>query len=345
MITNSNDINASTEEDVRTKVVFPWLLSQGFTLDQISLERSFSVRLGHAILNVENGTIRKKTSAPKNKEEEKEKENTKYSGRADMVVRNRQGRNLMVIEVKAPHIKLTDDDRDQAISYARLLEGDIAPISVVTNGVITRVFDTFTRDEIRENSIDLQNFCENPKALSQKNYLDLRAEALESLLSLSEENLLSFCEGQIEHRMRPLYSDDLNSGKKFIPELYVARAHAQENLHRLLDIEKRPVVLLVGPPQVGKTNFVCHAVRERLKQGHPPLFYPAIGLDAGLFSSLLDDFQWVSAKDINGAQEFLRKLHNILRISNKRLVILAVSKTKCNTLSCRVPPCPESIPI
>ena len=338
MTTMNNDLNVLTEEDVRSKIVLPWLFSQGFDKDQVLVERSFSIRLGHGVLTVENGTTRKKTPATKKKENEteKEKEKTRLTGRADVIVRNRQGRNLMVIEVKAPHIQLTDNDRKQAISYARLLEeGDIAPISVVTNGDDTKVYDTFTCKEIRENSSDLQKFCENPNAFAEKNYLDLRADALESLLSLSEDSLLSFCEGQIEHRMRPLYSDDLNSGKKFIPELYVARAHAQENLDRLLDIEKRPVVLLVGPPQVGKTNFVCHAVRERLKQGHPSLFYPAIGLDAGLFSSLLDDFQWMSAKDINGAQAFLKKLHNILRVSNKRLVIFIDGWNEANSTLAR----------
>jgi hypothetical protein len=319
MTTMKIDSSIHSEEDVRTKVVFPWLLSHGFDPDQLSLEHTFSVRLGRTVVIAENGTTRK-TTTTRNKQN-KESDHKTFSGRADILVRNAQGRNLIIVEVKAPHIRLDDGDRDQAISYARLLEGNIAPIAVVTNGEMTKVFDTITRTEIVENSIDIRIRCENAQLLAGQNDRDLRAAALESLLSLSKPSLLAFCEGQIDYRMRPLYSDDLYSGKKFIPALYVGREKVQENLDRLLDHEKRPVVVLVGSPQVGKTNFVCHAVRERLKRGAPALFYPAIGLRNGLLSSILEDFEWGSEKDVAGAQTFLGKLKDILRRSNKRLVI------------------------
>jgi hypothetical protein len=42
---------------------------------------------------------------------------TTVIARLDILV-TRQARNLLVVEVKAEHLALTDDDRDQGISYA-----------------------------------------------------------------------------------------------------------------------------------------------------------------------------------------------------------------------------------
>lgn len=38
-----------SEEDIRTKVVVPWLLANGFSLATLSLEFSFRIRLGRSI--------------------------------------------------------------------------------------------------------------------------------------------------------------------------------------------------------------------------------------------------------------------------------------------------------
>ena len=53
-----------------------------------------------------------------------------------------------MVEVKAPDEKLTDDDRDQAISYARLVH-PIAPFALVTNGRDDwKLYDSITKDLI-----------------------------------------------------------------------------------------------------------------------------------------------------------------------------------------------------
>jgi hypothetical protein len=47
------------------------------------------------------------------------------SGRADIIVK-RGGTPLMVVEVKDEDIALDDDDRDQAVSYARIKQVIVA---------------------------------------------------------------------------------------------------------------------------------------------------------------------------------------------------------------------------
>lgn len=55
---------------------------------------------------------------------------------------------LLVIETKPPTEKLTEGDRDQAISYARL-NATIVPVVVLSNGLVTKAYDTFTKKELK----------------------------------------------------------------------------------------------------------------------------------------------------------------------------------------------------
>ena len=103
------------EEEIKIKYVLPWLAQTGVDLRELQFERSFSVRIGRKNIPVSGSTVKDKSGA-----------------RLDILVR-RGDKNLLILETKAAHLSLTDDDRDQAISYARLVH-PIAPYAVVTNG-------------------------------------------------------------------------------------------------------------------------------------------------------------------------------------------------------------------
>lgn len=103
-----------SEDDVRTKVVVPWLLSRGFSLATLSIEFSFRIRLGRSVMRVGGGDNSRSNTY------------STYSPRADVLVRNERGDNLLIVEVKAPGEDLDDSARDQGISYARCIaEGNI----------------------------------------------------------------------------------------------------------------------------------------------------------------------------------------------------------------------------
>ncbi|MDZ8241402.1 MAG: type I restriction enzyme HsdR N-terminal domain-containing protein [Nostoc sp. ChiQUE01a] len=294
-----------SEEDIRTKIVANWLANHGFKPTDISVEFSFEIRLGRGIFRV--GSDK---SAP-----------AVLRPRADVLVRSCDGRNLLIVEVKAPGEQVDDQAREQGISYARLLrEGGIAPFVVVTNGYETRIYDSISGDSIDGTTIPVNHpHVRNGFRVSAHD-LALRAEALETFISLSPENLMEFCRAQVSQRMRPLRSDDPYSGKKYIPALYIEREQAKKSLDKLLSEEKRRVVLLVGPPQVGKTNFVCHTVEERLAQEIPSLFYPAIGMQRGLLQEICEDFEWIIGDD-STCHQIINKLTRVLQRVNKKLVI------------------------
>jgi hypothetical protein len=305
-----------SEEDIRTKVVVPWLLANGFSLAAISLEFAFRIRLGRSIVHVEGGTTSRE-STPAGAETY-----TAYSPRADVLVRNENGQNLLIVEVKAPNEALDDQARDQGISYARCVaEGNIAPYVVITNGFSTRVFDSHSRAEIFPDEAGLSTIYENRSRYATFDDLLLRAEALESLISFSPKNLIAFCEAQSRFRMKPLLGEKIDSDKKFIPSLFIEREDAKARLADFLDSKKHRVTLLIGHPQVGKTNFICQAAIERLTNGHPCLFYPAISLNKSLLEEIASDFEWSFSGVSDTFSHLTRKINSVLQRANSKLII------------------------
>ena len=102
------------EEEIRGKLLLPFLSDLGFNISEISLEYSFTIRLG--------------------------KSQHTIKGRSDILCKG-NGRNLFIIELKNDSISIAQNDIDQGISYARSLLDDIAPFTIVTNGHTTRIFE------------------------------------------------------------------------------------------------------------------------------------------------------------------------------------------------------------
>jgi hypothetical protein len=68
----------------------------------------------------------------------------KAEGRSDLLVFHND-KALAVFELKRPGLPLTDQDRDQALSYARVLHPR-PPLVVLSNGADTKIFATHTGD-------------------------------------------------------------------------------------------------------------------------------------------------------------------------------------------------------
>jgi hypothetical protein len=309
MVTMERKKTSQTEEDIRVKVVYTWLVDHGFGLDDIKLECPFDIHLGRNVFRIGSKGPEKVSSQM-------------FRPRADVLVRSSDGRNLLIVEVKAPSEPLDDNAKKQGISYARLLEhGAIAPFVVLTNGNETKIYDSISGDQIEGTSIPLDHSHVKAGFRISVDDIALRAEALETFISLSPENLIEFCRQQVFYRMRLLRSNDPFSGKKYIPNLYVERAEAKEMLTKLVDETRRKVVVLTGQPQVGKTNFICHSVEERLAHGMPCLFYPAIGIGRGLLEAICEDFEWIIGDKGSPYHIVHNKLTRILRHTGQRLVI------------------------
>jgi hypothetical protein len=285
-----------TEEDLKVRVVCEWLRDHGIAPSELYFEESFSIIAGKGTRQV-----------PR-----------RVGVRADILVK-RNGVNLLVIETKAPDEALTDDDRNQAVSYARLVaEGNLVPFAVVTNGRRTRVYDSITKLELPGGFVPSDHEYVRNGYIAVCDELEARVEALELFLGLSNQNLMDFCREQTKHRMLTLRSEDPRSGRKYIPDLYVERVAAHEKLARLLSVEK--LILVVGRPQVGKTNFMCAAVERMLAEDEPCLFYTAVGMRAGVFEEFAEDLGW-TFRDSSSVYALVSRRERAARRNGRRVAV------------------------
>lgn len=118
-----NDTGFTTEMDVRVKFLVPYLREHGYDDRCIDYEVAVEVQEGRKRKNIF----------------------------ADAVVYSNAKRTapLLLCETKHPNEPLSKSAREQAISYARLLE-TIAPLVLVTNGAQTQVFHSLSKARLPE---------------------------------------------------------------------------------------------------------------------------------------------------------------------------------------------------
>jgi type I restriction enzyme M protein len=120
MVETAGDLYS--ELDVQTKVVVPSLAAAGYK----DATRDIKISYQHPITAQQGRETR-----------------TIF---ADVVVQV-NGKPVIVVDSKSPRQYLTDNDREQVISYARLL-GDIAPYAALCNGHAWRVYDAISKQQL-----------------------------------------------------------------------------------------------------------------------------------------------------------------------------------------------------
>ncbi|MFP9097920.1 type I restriction endonuclease [Flavobacterium sp. RHBU_24] len=142
------------------------LILPTFQPSAISSQKSFSIKFGH-----HNVLVDGKLSGDRAK-----------MGIYDILIII-GGNPIIMLELKRPHLKLTDDDRDQGISYARLTD-PITPVTIITNGSDFNVYDTYSKERIESEDMDNDFFL---KRLHQAAILSKNAYK-DSILTLIEND-------------------------------------------------------------------------------------------------------------------------------------------------------------
>jgi hypothetical protein len=285
-----------TEEDAKVKIVIPWLRQRGVRLDELTFETTFRVQVGRRAVEI--NSARQRTSDA-------------ISGRLDVLVA-RGGRNLVLVEVKQPGDELTDGDRDQAISYARLVH-PIAPLALVTNGSVYRLFDTVTKDEVAQDTQIRDGRGVNLPSAA-------RDEALEIFLGLSPANLLAFCESQAAEQLRPLTGSVADLSKVYVPELHVDRREFHEHVEKFLRDNQKSAFVVLAESGAGKTSSMCHLVRELLRGGQPVLFFRGLTIGGRLLDAVAEEFEWTFGDD----QRTFELVRRVGAISSHDPLLIAV---------------------
>ncbi|MBX2957228.1 MAG: type I restriction enzyme HsdR N-terminal domain-containing protein [Cyclobacteriaceae bacterium] len=291
ILPNNLNYKVMNEEEVRSKVLLPFLQDLGFDLSEISFEDRFTIRLG-----------RSKTKL----------------GKSDILIK-RNGINLFVIELKSESVTITQDDIDQGISYARLLPDNIAPITIVSNGLTIRIFDSITREELTDSKIsERSQYWKNGFTLSSEIDQKIRYEALKNFVSFSPENLKIFCEQQVNDRMGTIVGRIDNPYAKFVKELYFERVRLQNEFNNFLQSNHK-VFGIVGEAGVGKTNAMCSLALQKLQNGFI-FFYNAQFINKSPIELIAQDLNLVFSSK-SESDTILKKLDTLGGHLNEDIII------------------------
>jgi hypothetical protein len=253
------------EEEVKNSVIIPWLTANGVHQGELHFERPFRVKLGrHTVVAGEGPT------------------DPSVTARLDILVA-RQGRNLLVVEVKAEHLVLTDDDRDQGISYARLVH-PVAPFVLVTNGRDHRLYDTLTKNLLADSTVVSREFT---IALPDND----RIEALQMFLASSPANVLRLSAAQIESE-----TASLKGGPTDLGAVYISSAH-RPNTALLTAVpaflrSTAALFVMVGDAGSGKTCAAVDIANSLVADGYPTFFYQSGMLEANVLEAVWSEIAW-----------------------------------------------------
>jgi hypothetical protein len=284
------------EEELKVKHVLPWLQRIGIDLADLHLEQTFSIKVGRQSIRVGEPAASKRRA------------------RLDILVR-RNDKNLFIVETKAPDEQLTDDDRDQAICYARLVH-PIAPYAVVTNGHEYRLYHSVTKQRVEPGDIRLGGF---DVSLPESDLL----EAQSYFLEINTRNLLAFCQKQVESELRRVRGD-ISDGKKYVPALHVPRTMFQTAVTAFQSSAK-PGLLLTGPSGSGKTCELCFLAESTLSKDQPVLFFNGSMLPETLQDAISAEFAW-NFGGVDGAIQVLKRVDRMLGQLSLTIIVDAVDE-------------------
>lgn len=287
-----------TEEDLRCKTLVPHLAALGFTLEQVSFERPFSIRLGRHEHRVPAVWAR---------------------GRCDCLVKSLSGRPLFVFELKRPGEAITDEDVAQAWSYANA-HWPRAPFAIVSNGTDTRIIDTLTRERIEGSVLPerWRSWSAGTAHLSMDE-LSARQEALTSFISMSATNLQAFSKAQVRDAMAPLTTAASGRRPAYHKPLNVARAAITTSIQEFMS-GSHSAFVLTGGSGLGKTTAMCMAA-EQLAEDRMVLVYLGISLHKPIGEAIADTFLWNFSATTSLPQIFDR-LARLSRQVNRPTVIV-----------------------
>lgn len=273
------------EEEVKNKIVIPFLNSIGFDSKQLSFEKSFNLCLGKRLLP---------------------KEDISLNGRLDILVKFNDN-PFMLFELKRNDKKLDEKDIKQALSYSKLIEG-IVPYTVLTNGVEFKIYNTFSEEEL-----DVTNKLDVNIKKTMEESLKYRFDALKNIICFSEENLYKVLSKINESELNKLRDN------KYIPDIYVEREEVIETFERYLDDSTTQIFLLKGESGTGKTNEICSLVENEMKR-NIVLFYNSCYINKPIIENIAEDFNLRFSEQLSPRQLFER-IDSIANETNKKILI------------------------
>lgn len=288
-----NEATLETRIDGELQRLFP-------LLDRIELthQLNFTLKLGRNTIEVDS--------------------KERYSkARLDILV-SYKGKPLCILELKNPDEELTEDDRDQGISYARLLT-PMPPFVVITNGKESNFYRTVDKQKWEISTVDeekLQELISYGVSLAEKD-MD---EAVCFLLSRDDDVWVKVIEGITKEHIELLQGEVGDFGRPVIKDFSIQREITAQIEKDLVDGQKQ--IVLTGPPLSGKTNVFVQLCMSDSSKGLIYLYLNMVNIGYGPLQFLCNKFtrnlfHKKTADDVRGWL-----IHSLRSPSNYRLVLI-----------------------
>jgi hypothetical protein len=252
---------------------------------RVTHQHQFSVRLGHHDIQADG------------------RKGWEKKGRADVLLTAEVG-HVAILELKRPGIDLKDDDRDQGLSYARLLT-PMPPLVIVSNGTTTRFYRTVDAAPWEPANISGEVFAKLVAGAAAAAAAD-RDQAIRSLLGSNPNVWADFLRRYTAEALAARTGALSDFSSPFAEGFSVEREVVVRVLSKLR--KEAPALAVVGAPLSGK-SVVLKQCCEKLATGdlvplyvdassarHGPLRLLASVLGTNLFSATNVDQvrQWLS---------------------------------------------------
>lgn len=227
------EINEATLEARIHKVLA--LTFPTFREFKIEHQKYFSIRLGHHEVTVNH-------EAPPSRP---------VKAKLDILLKSGE-KNIILLELKKEGLSLNDEDRDQGISYARLIH-PMPPLVLISNGHDNVFYNTYTKEKVARGDVDMdlvQQMTDSSFEIAMNDFkeainilLNRQPEIFSKIINKLSEKNFSLMKGSVDDILKPI-CDAFLLPRQVSLEIYTT---FQKGHH---------LIALIGPAFSGKTNVL-----------------------------------------------------------------------------------------
>lgn len=224
-------------------------------------------------------------------------QSTRASGRCDILIK-KDGKPLAILELKRPGLALTDDDREQGLSYAKLTE-PWAPLVIVTNGEETQIFSTFSGKEWAPETATEEAFSDLFANITKIAENELR-QAVQTLIGPSSSVWVGLVRAMTDSAIDDLRGPAANPLLPYSADIFFPRK-ASSYIFGLLSHDTR-CIIVSGGPLCGKSNVLLGLVLEVSESEEMAALFIDTGSSGhgvlqSLANAMTQEFGWGVTKD------------------------------------------------
>lgn len=244
-------------------------------------------------------------------------EQARATGRLDILL-SFEDRPLAILELKDPDKSLTDDDRDQGRSYAKLLTPQ-APLVIVSNGKDAKFYQTFdgaiwnptNKDEEAVHSLFSHALSSAAVEMAEAIQLLMgkQPHIWKALFHKYTEAALRQLTGKINQYTHPLTMD-----------FVIKRSVVSEIINSIADGDT--LLALIGPPLSGKTNVISQFCMTADMEDIVPIYIDAQNTSYGIFQHIANQFtrEYYVKVDASDIRHWI--FHGIESLSGRLVIII-----------------------